>query len=540
MSRPPAVVAALAVAVATTLTSCAPAAPAQREPQKEVAPGLVAVADSSATRTGEATIQLDYDTAEADGLDPQTAQWARTWMLTGLSYETLVTTDEKFAIAPELARSWTTPDDRTYVFELDSAATFSNGRKVTADDVVGSLERLRKGGSVWSGQLGPVSSIEATDASTVTVRLAEPYAPFLAALANTPAAVLPMKEVKAGTIDLKKRMVGSGPYLATKHLQDKSWTFELNPSYRHTDRVKLTKLNIEIVPQDSTRMAALREGSAQIANFNNADSIDLLADSPKTKVFGQKQSDYFYLLINSRRPGSPLADEKVRFAINAAIDRKALVDVALGGESSPTAVAPSNLPGACKPADLPSAKAGRGKAGQLLAESGAKNVSLNLLVDNSEPVLAQLAQVIQQQLAETGVTVKIEQYDVGTYEKRVLGTKPGEFDLAIGWFVGYVDASMVTRWWDPKLSGFTSGFAGDHADLDALIKKAERPQDATARGAALTELCASADRYSEIVPLVHRPSFLAVDTSVVSPTIQSDEGYGDFLRRITDFRLLGK
>ncbi|WP_067179523.1 ABC transporter substrate-binding protein [Microtetraspora niveoalba] len=539
MTRSP-VAAALVAAAVTAIASCAPAAPAERAPQKEVAPGFAAVADTSATRTGEATVQLDYDTAEADGLDPQTAQWARTWMLTGLSYETLVTTDEKFAIVPELATSWTTPDDRTYVFTLDPAATFSNGRKVTADDVVGSLERLREGGGVWSGQLGPVSSVEATDASTVTVKLAEPYAPFLAALANTPAAVLPMKEVNAGTIDLKKQMVGSGPYVATQHRQDKSWTFERNPSYRHADQVKITKLTVDIVPQDSTRMAALREGSAQIANFNNADAIDLLADSPKTKVFAQKQSDYFYLLVNSRRPGSPLADEKVRFAINAAIDRRALVDVALGGESAPTAAAPSNLPGGCAPAELPSAKAGPGKAAGLLAESGAKNVSLNLLIDNSEPVLAQLAQVIQQQLAQIGVTVKIEQYDVGTYEKRVLTTRPGEFDLAIGWFVGYVDASMVTRWWNPKLSGFTSGFAGDHADLDALIAKAQATGDESARAAALTELCASADRHSEIVPLVHRPSFLAVDTSVVSPTVQSDEGYGDFLRHIADFRLLGK
>ncbi|MFI7048900.1 ABC transporter substrate-binding protein [Streptosporangium sandarakinum] len=539
MSRTP-VVAALAVAVVTALSSCASAGPAGREPQKEVAPGFVAVADSSATRTGEATIQLDYDTAEADGLDPQTAQWARTWMLTGLSYETLVTTDEKFAIVPELATSWTMPDDRTYVFTLDPAAAFSNGRKVTADDVVGSLERLRKGGGVWSGQLGPVSGIAATDASTVTIRLAKPYAPFLAALANTPAAVLPMKEVNAGTIDLKKQMVGSGPYVVTQHRQDKSWTFELNRSYRHADRVKLTKLNIEIVPQDSTRMASLREGSAQIANFNNADSIDLLADSPKTKVFAQKQSDYFYLLVNSQRPGSPLADEKVRFAINAAIDRQTLVDIALGGESSPTAVTPGNLPGACRTGDLPSAKAGPGEAARLLADSGAKNVSLNLLIDNSEPVLAQLAQVIQQQLAEIGVTVKIQQYDVGTYEKRVLTTRPGDFDLAIGWFVGYVDASMVTRWWNPKLSGFTAGFSGDHPDLDALIQKAAESRDEAARGSVLTELCAAADRYSEIVPLVHRPSFLAVDTSVVSPTVQKNEGYGDFLRHITDFRLLGK
>ncbi|MFE7330178.1 ABC transporter substrate-binding protein [Streptomyces sp. NPDC057565] len=529
---------ALALASAATLTSCSSAAPDARAPQKEAAPGFAAVADRSATCTGEATIQLDYDTAEAGGLDPQPAQWARTWMLTGLTYETLVTTNEKFEIVPKLASSWTTPDARTYVFTLDPEAAFSNGRKVTADDVVGSLERLRKGGSVWAGQLGPVKSITANGPQTVTVTLSEPYAPFLGALANTPAAVLPMKEVKAGTVDLAKRMLGSGPYMATAHQQDKSWTFTANPHYRHAAEVKLTKLNVEIVPQDTTRMASLREGSAQMANFNSADAIDLLADSPKTKVYTQKQSDFFYLLVNSRRPGSKLADRNVRFAINAAIDRRQLVDAALGGGSSPTSVTPSNLPGACRPADLPSAKAGPDKAARLAADSGAKGLTLKLLVDNSEPVLAQLAQVVQQQLAKAGVTVTIEQYDVGTYEKKVFTSRPGDFDLAIGWFVGYVDPSMVTRWWNPRLSGFSSGFAGDHPDLDKLIDEAAG--GGAGRSAALSKVCASADEYSEIVPLVHRPSFLAVDTSRVSATVQSNEGYGDFLRDITGYRLLGK
>ena len=90
-------------------------------------------------------------------------------------------------------------------------AVFSNGRPMTAADVVGSLQRLRDTPVTWTSQLGPIASIEATGDREVTVTLSEPYTPFLAALANTPAAILPMAEIEAGTVDITTEMLGTGP-----------------------------------------------------------------------------------------------------------------------------------------------------------------------------------------------------------------------------------------------------------------------------------------------------------------------------------------
>ena len=116
-----------------------------------------------------------------------------TWRLQQMVYETLVTTNENLEIVPALAASWTQPDETTYVFSLEPGVTFSNGRSMTADDVVGSLQRLidPATASYWAPQLGPVESITATDPATVEVKLSAPYEPFLAALANVSAAVLP-------------------------------------------------------------------------------------------------------------------------------------------------------------------------------------------------------------------------------------------------------------------------------------------------------------------------------------------------------------
>lgn len=532
--------AAIALSLACVLTSCAaPGAEPGGAGQEEAAPGFLAVADDALTGQGALTVQLDYDTSEADGLDPQTAQTARSWMIMGLVYETLVTTDENFEIRPRLATSWEQPDDTTYVFTIDTSATFSNGRALTVDDVVGSLERQVASMSVWSGQMGPVESIEATGDDRVTVTLASPYAPFLAALANTPAAILPMQEVNDGSVDLTTTMLGTGPYLVSEHRQDESWSFTANPDWRGGD-VAVQTLELQIVDQESTRQAALREGSTGMANFVNIDSLSQLGGNEGLRVVNQTQSDLYYVFVNSQKPDSPLNDQDVRFAINTAIDRQAIADIVFAGETTPTGITPSNLPGACLVDELPSERASIEDARAIIDETGAGDTALDLIVYTSEPVMAQIAQLVQQQLAEIGVTVEIEQFDTATYNERVFAAQPGDFDLSIGWFAGYSDPSMVTKWWNPEQAFFNAGFTGVHEDLNDLIARGASETDPDARAEVLTELCASADEYAEIVPLVHRPSIIGFDAEAVSPTIQSNEGYGNILRNLVDYRLAGE
>ena len=323
-------------------------------------------------------MQLDYDTSEADGLDPQTAQTAHSWMIMGLVYETLVTTDENFEIQPKLATSWEQPDDTTYVFTIDTTATFSNGRALTVDDVVGSLERQVASMSVWSGQMGPVESVEATGDDQVTVKLGSPYAPFLAALANTPAAILPMQEVNDGSVDLTTTMLGTGPYVVDDHRQDESWTFTANPGWHGGDDLAVQTLELQIVDQESTRQAALREGSAGMANFVNIDSLSQLGGNEGLRIVKQTQSDLYYVSLNSQKPDSPLNDQDVRFAINTAIDRQAIADIVFAGETTPTGITPSNLPGACRVDELPSERASIEDAKASIEETGAGDVERDL------------------------------------------------------------------------------------------------------------------------------------------------------------------
>lgn len=502
--------------------------------------GFLAVADDSIESSGTLSAYLDYDTVEPNGLDPRTADTARSWTIMGLSYETLVNVDEDFAVVPGLATSWDQPDDTTYVFQLRDDAVFSNGRPMTAEDVAGSIDLLLETGSAWSLQLGPVASTEVTGDLEVTVTLASPYTAFLSGLANTPAAILPVQEIADGSVDLTTEMVGTGPFVATEHVQDESWTFEENPHFWGADEMGIDALEIEIVPDEANRLAAMRDGSADYAFFNNADALDLLAGTPTVTAVTQQNTDFYYLIANSTNPDSPLADERVRLAVNAAIDRAQLSELALAGNGLATGVTPATLPGSCDPEDLPSAKLTDDEIRALLAEAGADDITLSLTTWNSESAPGQIAQIIQQQLEPFGITVDITIVDDATYGAAFYGTdETAGADLGISWYAGYGDAGMVSRWWNTEQAQFTARFMTGSPELNSLVVAASETPAGDERDAVLGDLCAEVDSLSEQIPLVTRPGVVAYRNDLLSPTINATEGYGDIFRYISEFRLIG-
>ncbi len=524
------------VAIAALVVSACSASKSTTTTQAAPRTGYLAVADTKAPAGGALKMEVAQDVVEATGLDPQTAQLAASWQLMSMVYETLVSVGPDFAIKPGLASSWDEKTPTEYVFHLRTDVRFTNGRAMTADDVVGSLQRLLASTSIWRGQLGPVKSVSKLDASTVKVDLSTPYTPFLAALAQVNAAVLPMAEVNAKSVDLTKTMLGTGPFEVTSHRQDISWTFKRNNNYWVKDKPALAEIDVKVVAQEATRIADLRSGTADVAPLDNIDSPRLLQGVPNVRVLTQASTNFYYIILNSQRPNSKLSDQRVRTALNIALNRKQLNEVAMGGLSKPTGVVPLGLPDSCDPASLPSATAGLDKARQLLKDAGAEKLTIGLAIYNTEPAVAQLAQVVQQELQAIGVTVKISNMDLGAFGKAYIAT-PANFDAALSWFAGYADPGMVVRWWNPDLAGFSKGFMGNDPEQDKFITAAQQ-QEGAARVNALKDLCARVDHNAEMTPLVTRPAIIGYRTDHLSPSFYAAEGYSDFWRLIADFRSL--
>ncbi|GAA4199992.1 ABC transporter substrate-binding protein [Streptosporangium oxazolinicum] len=534
----------LSCAVAATLLTagCAERTGQAGPPGEAASPaaqrGYLAVADTSAAAGGTLTLQVAADNAAAAGLDPQLSAAAASWNLMSFVYQTLVTVGPGFKAEPLLAEKWETPDPTTYVFTLRDDVSFSNGRRMTADDVVGSMERLLSGNSTWKGQLGPVKSVEKTAENEVTFRMTAPYTPLLGALANMNAAILPMKEIDDKSVDVTKQMLGTGPFVVKEHRQDVSWTFARNPAYWNKGQPAVDTLKVEIVPQEATRLAALRDGSAQMSAFVNADTARLLEGVPNVRVATQATSDYHYINLNSR--GKVFADQRVRQAINIALDRKQIAEVATGGKSEPTGVTPVGLPDACDPAKLPSATAGLERARTLLKEAGAEGLTFTMSTFTTDPVLAQIAQVMQQDLRRIGVTMKIELLDEGTWANRVYVESPPRFEASMTWFAGYTDGAMVARWWNPDTAMFNKAFMRTDPALNTLIDKASAERPGAGRAGTFQELCDRADLNSEMIPLVTRPQFVAYRSDTLSPSVVANEGYGNPYRLVSVFRELGR
>lgn len=525
-----------AVAVLFVVSACTAATPTDGDGDGDgkttAKPGYLAVADSDAQPGGTLELQVGVDSDAATGYDPQLADVASTWQLLSLSYETLTTIGPDAGVEPLLAERWETPDPTTYVFHLRDGVTFSNGREMTADDVVGSLDRLLASESVWRAQLGPVEKVTKKDAATVEVKLSAPYTPFLAALANVPAAILPMKEIDAKSVDPAKELLGTGPFVVEDHRQDVSWTFERNEKYWAEGEPAIDGVDITIAPEESARVAAVQNGSAAMSVLGNVDSADMLAGASDVKVADQSATDFYYLMLNSKNP--KFADERVRRAVNMAIDREQIAEVALGGKGKATSATPVGLPGAAAPAAGGDAEGAR----KLLAEAGAEDLSFTLTIYSTEPAPA-VAQVMQSDLKAAGISMKIEQLDEASWSGKVYGDDPGTFDAALSWFAGYADAGMVAQWWNPAAAGFNVGFMKPNKELNGLITQVNQEPAGAGRKAALKDFAAAVEADSQMVPLVTRPVTVAYRTDLLSPSLYATEGYGNVLRLVNDFRITG-
>lgn len=542
MRRTPRFAVGLAAASLLLAGCAATPAPGDDENPQEVTKGFLAQTDTSLAAGGELSVYLDYDSVEVNGLDPQTAETSRSWMIMSLAHETLVDLDENFEPVPALAESWEIVSPTEYVFTLREDAMFSNGRAVTPDDVKGSIDRLRELGGSWAGQIASVESVEVTGDREVTFTLSTPMTALLGALAHVATAVLPIAEIESGEVDIAKDMVGAGPFIATSHVQDEAWTFEKNPDYFGADDVTLDSIDLKIVPDEANRLAGIRDGSADYAYFNNPDALDLLAGTPEAAAVSQQNTDFFFLILNSQNPDSPLHDPAVRLAINAIVDREQIAEIAFGGTAVPTGLTPFALPDACAADDVPSAQITDDEIRQTIADAGLEGKTLRLITWNSEVGPGAIAQVIQQQLAAFGITLEIEVVDGGIWGEALYGEseEPMADDLSITWYAGYGDASMVTNWWNTEVQTFSARYMGGSPEINELILRGAETPSGPERQEVFTDLCAAVDEISEGVPLVNRPGVIAYRTDAVSPTINTNEGYGDILRFVTDFHMVGE
>jgi peptide/nickel transport system substrate-binding protein len=408
------------LAFAVVVAACAPAAPATGSP-------------SSGQPKRGGTLVLARQ-GEVTNLDPHKVPAFTSARVFELVYSYLMRLDENLGVQPDLAASMptTSADGKTVTVKLRTGVKFHNGDPLTSADVKYTFDRIldTKTAAVARSFFTDVDTITAPDDSTVVFNLKNPNAALIAYMTHPNTGIV-SKKIGEANPDLSKKetAIGSGPFKLAEWVPDNFMRFEANKSYYVEGQPYLDGVRINVIPDETGITAALRTKAADMGIIFDAKVARTLRSETGVNLSAKPSLSYNLLFVNTKR--KPFDNIKVRQAIAYAIDRKAIIDAVAFGEGEVTGpIAPALANYALPTSQYPLYTRDVAKAKQLLQESGVGPVSFTMLTQTTEPAYAKdIAQLVQAQLAEAGVTMKIETLEFTQWVDRWL---KADFDMAPG------------------------------------------------------------------------------------------------------------
>jgi peptide/nickel transport system substrate-binding protein len=425
----------------------------------------------------------------------QTAGAALDQILVDNIYQGLVSRTPEQDIVPGLASDWSvSPDSLEYTFTLREGVVFHDGQELTPQDVVWSLQ-TRKDTPEWrdSARLANVESITA-DGQEITLALTEPDSSLLWNL--TGRAGLVFKE--GDTVDYSTQANGTGPYTLDSWRQGDSITFVRNDDY-WGDPAPVAEVVFDYIPDNQAALNAALAGEVDVVTGFDANLTEQIeANGDYAVVLGQS-TDKGTLAFN-QKPGSPLADQKVRQAIRQAIDHDAFVEALASGETLYGPI-PELDPGYEDLADVAPYDVEAAKA--LLADAGAEDLELTLTIPNFYSTT--IPQILVSDLNEVGITLEVESVDFGTWINDVYVNQ--DYDLS---FVLHTEARDFENWANPDYY-----FTYDNPEV----------QDLYAQSLAATDEAEAADLLAQAARIVSEDAagdwlYSGASVVAVSNTIQ--------------------
>lgn len=376
-------------------------------------------------------------------IDPQINYTSQFWQVFFVAYDGLVgfakaggeTSNE---VVADLAEAVPKPQDggKTYVFKLRQGITFSNGQAVTPGDVVASFRRLFKvanpNAGTWYNVLVGADACLKTPASctldggvvaddkagTVTFHLTQPDAEFMYKLAVPFGAVLP-----AGTPaqDLgTKPAPGTGPYAIASYDPNRQMRLVRNPRFKAWSEEAqpdgyADEIDYDYGLDDEAAVTAVENGQADwMFDQPPADRLGEIGSRYAGQVHISPLFAFYFVAMNTNL--APFDNEKVRQAVNFAVDRKAAVNL-FGGPrlASPSCqVLPPGFPGYqpyCPYTKNPGTAwtaPDMAKAKQLMQESGVKPGQQVTLVVNDRAADRSIGTYLQSVLRELGFDAAVK------------------------------------------------------------------------------------------------------------------------------------
>ncbi|MCC6567719.1 MAG: peptide ABC transporter substrate-binding protein [Anaerolineales bacterium] len=364
---------------------------------------------------------------------------------------------------------------------------------------------------------GEFKSIEAVDAYTVKFTLCYPDPAFLSKVAFAAFAIQDadyLNETGGDSAKMSETPNGTGPYMVKEWVRGDHITFEANPTFWGDAPANKT-LIFRWSAEASARLLELQSGTADGIFLPSSDDFATIEGDPNLKLYPFQTGNIFYIGLNNTI--APFDNDKVRQAVAMAINKKQIVDsfYPAGSEVAQQFVPPSFLPGYSTSGDGASwYDYDPAAAKALLAEAGFPNgfettLSYRDVVRVYLPNVNQVAQEIQAQLAEIGITITINKMESGPFLESVAAGEQGLYLL--GWGMDYPDS---TNFYDYHFASNAKRFGNEWPDLVEEIKAAAQLGDPAARQAHYDVVNALIKEHVPMIPVAHGSTANAMLASV--------------------------
>jgi peptide/nickel transport system substrate-binding protein/oligopeptide transport system substrate-binding protein len=492
--------------------------------------------DSSPQRRTLVDSRDDYDPRS---LDPALSTDVPTGRAVGYLFDGLLRFTPDAKVESGLEERWeVSPDGKVYTFHLRRGVAFHDGTPFVASHVVSSFQRVldpaQRGGRGWplypiagaraftDGKAKSVSGLAAPNDSTLVVTLAEPLAIFPKLLAMPVASIVPPS---AGA-DFGERPVGTGPWKLVEWRHDDYIRFAANKQY-WGGAPKADSLTARIIPEGSTKVAEFESGNVDVLLVPEADSRRWSqTDESQATLTSVPALRFIHMSINTRR--GPLADARVRRAINQAVDTRGILQRLVSGRGRVAAgVIPPILAGADTtraPYTYDPAAAKR-----LLAEAGHPNGIDVELWTSTTPIFVRMAETIQSYLNAVNIRTKIVQRESASARE---AARKGDVDLFIReWYADYPDPENFLF---PLLHSQNAGVGGNYSfyanpAFDRIVDASRREQDDARRVALYQQADSIAFHDAPVLFLFFYNDLYAIQPWVsgfVPPTIFNGQTWG--------------
>jgi peptide/nickel transport system substrate-binding protein/oligopeptide transport system substrate-binding protein len=439
------------------------------------------------------TLVDSRDTYDPRSLDPALSTDVPTGRAVGYLFDGLTRFDPDATVRPALAERWdVTPDGLRYTFHLRRGVTFHDGTPFTAKHVSASWHRVLdpavKGGrgeplypikgtrEYAAGTAKTIAGLVVLDDSTLGVTLNEPLAIFTKLLAMPVAAIVPEKPAA----NFGERPIGTGPWKLVEWKHDDYLLFAKNPTY-YGGAPKSDSLRARIIAEPSTAVAEFESGNVDVLQIPAGEASEWESDESRQPLLKSTPAlELVYIAINCTR--GPLADPRVRQAINHAIDIDRIIERLISGRGTRAAgVVPRELGGSDstrRPYAYDPAK-----SKQLLAAAGHPNGIDVELWSSTTPIYLRIAETVQAYLNQVGIRTKIVQRESAAARG---AARKGQTDMILkDWYADYPDAENFLY---PLLHSTNAGVGGNvsfysNATFDAVVAASRRELDEARRNA---------------------------------------------------------